>query len=230
MIKLYDQVPTIYSKASRDFQYLSWLINIVLNSIKHNVDDMYNLPQAEYNSKLVELLALTLGFKIKRQYDQKQLIAIVKVLPEILQTKGTRYSIFLAASALVKAAGDDIIPECEVKNNVLEILLPSTVKDTVLLFDLLPYIIPAGLTCKIVRFKPKNRTIQENYEVSTEEVSSVIVKDIDLAQLYDIDKEYTPFTHVNAGLFENLLIPIIPSDSKTSLEALESHLENEDKV
>ena len=47
MIKFYEQVPAVYPSASRDFQYLCWLIDIVLNSVKHNVDDLYDLPNSK---------------------------------------------------------------------------------------------------------------------------------------------------------------------------------------
>ena len=76
MIKFANQVPSVYPSASRDFQYLGWLIDIVLNSVKHNVDDLYDLPNNQADIKLTELLALTLGFKVKRNYDQKQLSAL----------------------------------------------------------------------------------------------------------------------------------------------------------
>ena len=70
MIKFREQVPSVYTNASRDFQYLSWLIDVVLNSVKHNVDTIYDLPNVKHDAKLSELLAMTLGFKVKRNYDQ----------------------------------------------------------------------------------------------------------------------------------------------------------------
>ena len=54
MINLYNQVPTVYTSTSRDFQYLSWLYNIVLNSVKHNVDALYDLPKVQTDNKLIE--------------------------------------------------------------------------------------------------------------------------------------------------------------------------------
>ena len=105
MINLSSQVPSIYPKASRDFQYLGWLTDIVLNSVKHNVDSLYSLPLTAGNTRLTELLAMTLGFTIKRNYDKKQLSALVSVLPSILKYKGTEKAIVIAAEAIIKASG-----------------------------------------------------------------------------------------------------------------------------
>lgn len=151
MINFYDQVPSVYVKASRDFQYLSWLINIVLNSVKHNVDDIYNLPNNNTDSQLTELLAMTLGFKVKRNYDQKQLAALVSIIPSILKCKGTLKAINLAGKALIKASGAAGVFECEIQDNCLIVWLPKNLVDVNLFTDLLPYILPAGLTCRIIR-------------------------------------------------------------------------------
>lgn len=152
MIKFKDQVPSIYTSASRDFQYLSWLFNIVLNSVKHNVDDLYRLPNVDVNSKLTELFALTLGFKVKRNYDQKQLLALAAILPSILRYKGTEKAITMAAEALITASGAIGVMELEVIGSQLIVRIPEdTTIDTTLFIDLLDYILPAGMTCRIIR-------------------------------------------------------------------------------
>jgi hypothetical protein len=150
MINFYNQVPSVYNSASRDFQYLSWLINVVLNSVKHNVDDLYDLPNTKADSRLTELLAMTLGFKVKRNYNQKQLEALISIIPSILKYKGSKEAVNLACLALIKASGAQGIFKVDLKDNCVEIQLPETLVDTILLRDLLPYILPAGLTTRIV--------------------------------------------------------------------------------
>lgn len=159
MIDFYKQVPSVYTNTSRDFQYLSWLINIVLNSVKHNVDTLYELPNVKANPALVEILALTLGFKVKRNYDQKQLVALVSIIPSILKYKGTKEAVTLVGEALINASGTEGDFDCAVNNNLLEITLPKALIDVSLFIDLLPYILPAGMTYRIIR---KNQ-IQERY-------------------------------------------------------------------
>jgi hypothetical protein len=154
MIKFNNQVPSVYPNASRDFQYLGWLIDIVLNSVKHNVDDIYNLPNTKADPRLVELLAMTLGFKVKRNYDQKQLAALVAVLPRILKSKGTITAVEIAGNALVAASntsGSFSINEASLQNGELEVVLPKELVDVSLFTDLLSYILPAGMTCRVLR-------------------------------------------------------------------------------
>ena len=151
MINVYDQVPSVYTSASRDFQYLSWLINIVFNSVKHNVDDLYNLPNSKVAPEIAQLLATTLGFKIRRQYEQKQLEALVSVLPSVIRLKGTTEAIQLVGQALLRAAGSEHLFSCETINNCVVITIPKSLVDTNLFIDVLPYILPAGITCKIIR-------------------------------------------------------------------------------
>jgi len=150
MINFYNQVPSVYTSASRDFQYLSWLINIVLNYVKHNVDSLYNLPATSANPKLTELLAATLGFKVKRNYDQKQLAALVAVLPIIIRYKGTKTAVDTAGNAMIAAVGSSGTFLSTFSDGVLEVCLPEKLIDVTLFTDLLPYIVPAGITCRIL--------------------------------------------------------------------------------
>lgn len=155
MIKMYDQVPLVYNNASRDFQFLSHLIDIVLNSVKHNVDGLYELPNSKASPALTELLAMTLGFKIRRNYNVDQLIAIIEILPIILKYKGTLYAVDIAGEALIRASGAAGRFTCELaSDSKLYITFPQDSKSTIditLFTDLLPYIMPAGVTCRIFR-------------------------------------------------------------------------------
>ena len=237
MINFYNQVPSIYINTSRDFQYLSWLINIVLNSVKHNVDDIYALPNTKADPRLTELLALTLGFKVKRNYDKKQLAALVSSLPSILKFKGTKTAVILAGKALLKASGAYGMFDCEVKDNCLEVLLPEELVDTTLFMDLLPYILPAGITCRIVR-KTQNQDIRytevdyndtlwaqwyadldwDSYNNTTTGLTSLFTSGKPEFTNYKQDYEYEYNEHrqpilnidaVNTGLLDNTIIPVL---------------------
>lgn len=229
MINLRNQVPSIYTSASRDFQYLSWLINIVLNSVKHNVDDLYDLPNTKADPRLTELLAMTLGFKVKRNYDQKQLATLVSILPTILKYKGTIEAITLAGNALIRTAGSEGSFHCELEDNCLIVRLPRELVDTTLFMDLLPYILPAGLTCRIVRrtdvksgISPINVAYQDALSASwhvdlgyTDSKNRQITTG--LANLYEAglqDPNFAFFENFDAnkptaGLLDNSLIPVL---------------------
>jgi hypothetical protein len=223
MINFRNQVPSVYTDASRDFQYLSWLINIVLNYVKHNVDDIYDLPNTDTDARITELLAMTLGFKVKRSYNQKQLAALVSILPSILKYKGTKRAVEMAGFALINASRSAGMFECSVNNGTLEVLLPKDLVDTTLFVDLLPYISPAGMPCRVVR---KNQTLKgvktkvgysdtlyakfhKDYAYDEEYKSS------DLSGLFNVDDSRKPiFANydnkvLNAGLLDNLVIPLL---------------------
>lgn len=231
MINFYNQVPTIYSNASRDFQYLGWLINIVLNSVKHNVDDLYNLPNTKIDAKLIELLAMTLGFKIRRNYEQKQLLALVSILPVILKNKGTQKAIEILGDALVASSGSIGSFSCEIDDGCLKVYLPEDLVDINLFMDVLPYILPAGMTCRVFRITRR----EDAYELNI--VHNDILRacwydnkeDTELAGLYDSTEKDKPLEffnflgdyknfNLNAGLLSNTLIPILNQNKTIKVE------------
>lgn len=204
MINFYDQVPAVYTNASRDFQYLSWLINIVLNNIKHNVDHIYTLPNAPWDSELTELLAMTLGFKVKRNYDIKQLAALVAILPSVLRYKGTERAIKMAASALVIAAGSLGEADAEINGMEVRVVLPQDLADITLFLDLLDYILPAGMTCRIVRRNETKKPIDDIEVLYKDELKFIIAEDFaldnktgasyGLSSLYELSRQNPDIT------------------------------------
>ena len=228
MINTYDLVPLVYTSASRDFQYLCWLINVVLNSVKHNVDDLYYLPSAKSDSQLAVVLAATLGFNVKRHYDQAQLEAIAGILPMLLKYKGTEKAITIAGEALIKASGSAGRFRHNVTGSLLEVTLPADLVDVTLFKDLLPYILPAGMTCHIT----KNTQVPDTYKTEvgyTDIVKEAWIADLEwdtkrntttgLAGLFEASEkpEFSNYLSdtsdgklkVNAGLLSNTVIPIL---------------------
>ena len=164
MINIDKQVPSIYYNASRDFQLLGHLYEVTLNYIKTNADMLYLLPNGiEADTRATELLATTIGFKLKRKYDKDQLAALVSIFPQLLKIKGTKTAIDLAGNALVKASGAPGIfnSEIDLENHILKVYIPIELSDITLFMDLLPYILPAGLRLSITR----RTTIQQKIEL-----------------------------------------------------------------
>ena len=94
MIRTQDLTPSIYYKESRDFQLFGRLYDIVFNYVKTNVDLMENFPiNAHTDSKLIELLARTLGFNNKLNYRNDDLNAICNVFISLMRDKGSLRSI-----------------------------------------------------------------------------------------------------------------------------------------
>lgn len=154
MIRLKNSVPNVYSNASRDFQLLCHLFDIVLNDTKSKSDDLYYLPSGIDNQRVTEILASTLGFTLKRNYDKDQLAALISILPALMRLKGTKRAVDLVGNALIKSSGltgkGNFI--CELNGDYeLTAYIPSEISDTTLFRDLLPYILPAGVSCKFLR-------------------------------------------------------------------------------
>lgn len=160
MIKIKDQIPSIYYDASRDFQVLGHLYEVVLNYIKTNADMLYLLPNGiEADTRSTELLATTLGFRLRRNYDKEQLAALVSIFPRLLKIKGTKGAVDLAGSALVKASGVPGTFMSELAGNVLTVKIPIELSDITLFMDLLPYILPFGIRVSVIRATAIKRDI-----------------------------------------------------------------------
>ena len=156
MIKLQNYTPAIYYNESRDFQLLGRLFDIVLNSVKTEADLIYNLPfNDNSNDNLLKLLALSLGFKPKKQYNSKYLRAVCSVFLTVLRQKGSIKAVQTLCDALFKAADSDIALDYDFtpgKNNTeLNLYIPQEFGDISLIVDVLSYVLPAGMSYNIVR-------------------------------------------------------------------------------
>jgi hypothetical protein len=188
MIKLQNLTPEVYYKESRDFQLLGRLFDLVLNAVKTDADLLYNLPlSTNSDEKLLELLALTLGFKPKHQYNARNLKAVCSVFSEILRNKGSINAIKIACEALFNSM--DISQQLEYDftkgkdRTELNLYIAQEFGDITLLNDLLSYILPAGMSCNIIREfhllteSNTNIGISDNvkkYEINTAETSKLI--------------------------------------------------------
>ena len=152
MIKLQELTPSVYYEQSRDFQFIGRLYDIVLNYIKTNADNLYTLPIGKnMDEKLLNLLAFTLGFQSKHQYNSKQLLAICSVLPLILKHKGSLDAILIAVNSILYAEGINQALDYEFKDNNLVLYLSPDLSDLTLLKDIMIYILPAGIGCDMIK-------------------------------------------------------------------------------
>ena len=156
MIKLQNYTPEVYYKESRDFQFIGRLFDLVLNSVKTEADLLYHIPlSTDSDEKLLELLALTLGFKPKHQYNARQLKAICSVFAEILKNKGSIKAFKIACEALFNSMDIDQpldydFTEGKAKTE-LNLYIPPEFEDITILTDLLSYVLPAGMSCNIIK-------------------------------------------------------------------------------
>ena len=212
MIKLQDLTPSIYYEQSRDFQFIGRLYDIVLNYIKTNADNLYTLPIGKnMDEKLLNLLALTLGFQSKHHYNSKQLLAICSVLPLILKHKGSLNAILIAVNSILYAEGINQALDYEFKNNNLVLYLSQDLSDLTLLKDIMIYILPAGIGCDMIKEIQSVNKI-ETILTTTDEVKWYKKETITLNKIFDPRKltedEQKMFTMGrpadNAGMLVNI--------------------------
>ena len=154
MIKLQDYTPEVYYRESRDFQFIGRLYDLVLNYVKTNADLIYSLPLSDNSdNQFIDLMAMTLGFHAKHKYTSQQLKAICFVLSEIIRNKGTIKALTIACDAIFHAEGIQGQFDYGLTNNNTNIIiyLPQELSDTTLLNDLFEYILPAGMSCRIIK-------------------------------------------------------------------------------
>lgn len=153
MIKLQDLTPEIYYTQSRDFQFIGRLYDVVLNYVKTNATNLYNLPVGQnMDEQLLNLLALTLGFKPNKHYNSKQLLAICSALPTILKHKGSIEALVLAANALLTAEGIKQPLDYTIKSTgEITLYVAQELTDLSLLMDLFDYLLPAGVDCEVIK-------------------------------------------------------------------------------
>ena len=161
MIRTQKYTPEVYYEQSRDFQFIGRLYDVVLNSVKTNVDIIQNsLPFNTRSSRdLLKLMSYTLGFKPKHKYSHAQLLAICSVFSELLRNKGNVQSIYLLGETILKTEGIvgniACLMQYDVKTNknlpTLRIIIPEQLAEIALFYDLLEYIAPVGCKIEIIR-------------------------------------------------------------------------------
>jgi hypothetical protein len=117
------------------------------------VANLYNLPVGKnMDEQLLNLLALTLGFKPTKNYNSKQLRAICSVLPTILKHKGSIQALVLATNALLAAEGvrQPLDYTMHPKQGIT-LYVAQELDDLSLFTDLLDYLLPAGLSCNVIK-------------------------------------------------------------------------------
>ena len=218
MIRTQDLTPSIYYKESRDFQLFGRLYDIVFNYVKTNVDLMENFPiNAHTDSKLIELLARTLGFNNKLNYRNDDLNAICNVFISLMRDKGSLRSIKSLVRTILNVS--DINKNHLVSRNtaskypLIEIHVPDVVSNSEikLLEDVLEYILPIGVC----------------YDIKTTKVSEVDRGTLNLSDALRssnlLDRSSKEYSNIN---ITNEELEMTHTDEKTSGELIESSINN----
>jgi hypothetical protein len=176
---------------------------------------------------------MTLGFKIKRNYDKTQLASLVSILPSILRHKGTVKAVSMAAEALIKSSGATGDFGIAVDGAQLSVTLPKELVDVTLFMDLLDYILPAGMTYRVIRNTQTKRYLDDILIGQSDTIHVEQHADLDWSSDYQsiglsglLDSEKTSMREfaanfildeaghkvLNTGLLSNTVIPVLSTD------------------
>lgn len=154
MIRVRDLVPEVYYNESRDFQTIGRVYEALFNHCKTNADIMRALPiSGQSDGKMLRLMAATLGFQGRRDYDDDELRALCVSLIQILRLKGSKSAIVKSVNVMLNAHGIDEVPMIVTDPNDscnYLIYVSKRLSDTTLLEDLMDYILPAGFTYRLI--------------------------------------------------------------------------------
>lgn len=171
MIKVQNLVPEIYYNKSRDFQAIGRCFEVLYNYAKTNTDILLNVDK---DIKMLDLLAKTLGFNTKHNYNTEDLIALCNTFVTILRNKGSKNSIDMAVTAMLKAQHiekkfyvEDVVDVNNAKQYILNIYIPKELDDIILLEDLFNYILPTGYTYRFIRARFGADAYKSNMYVKT---------------------------------------------------------------
>lgn len=147
MLEFEKLTPQVYYKESRDFQLFGRIYDVIFNYLKNNTLAIRDLAtNINTESKLLELMCNTLGFKTKHDYNDLELSALCSIFLKCMKSKGSIRSIKLLLDMITSIENSSseakIIKDYEGKS--LSILIPSDITDWTLIRDVMDYIMPAG--------------------------------------------------------------------------------------
>ena len=152
MFRLQDNVPNIYVDNSRDFQLFCRLYDCINNGVKSDIDTVINLNVPfKANEKVLNLLALKVGFITDKYIEASLLRWIIATFPWALKFKGSIYGIKLAINTIAKYENIKQTPVVQVDSlqKIVTINTYQLFKNKVALEEYLKYIMPTGYSYEI---------------------------------------------------------------------------------
>lgn len=214
MIKTRKLIPNIYYDKSRDFQVLGKTYDIIFNYLKTNTDLLReNSLEILEDKTLTNLLASTLGFKVKHFYDNEQLAAICSIFLECLKNKGNLRSIKLVLNLLnhIERCDEECVVTRDAENpTLLNIYIPPKITDITLFEDILDYILPASLSYHIRKDQKISSAVSLNLDVieNNDDIKATMISNLDLSKIYaskpDLNDEYRSKRYIYG---DNIITP-----------------------
>lgn len=151
MLRIQENTPEVYTDTSRDFQLIGRLYDCVINGIRFDVDSIINIiDTSSIDSKLLSLLQTKIGFFTQATVTDDDLRYVLKAFPVIVRNKGSLKGIEGAVNVFLKLKHVNTNVNIKIFNNhgqypyVVQIGLDMPYTNTVLLDEILKYVLPTG--------------------------------------------------------------------------------------
>lgn len=186
MFRLQNNVPEIYTKASRDFQLFCHIYDLMTDSVRFSVKSASALLDPYLtNERMLQLLATRVGFFPKQKYNSKVLRTIISMFPYMMKYKGSKKSIEIAVNAVLKAEQKITDVIVRIENNEIVIYMDANIENELLLRDVLSYVIPIGYDLQLQYAKAFDEattqlgTIDNSSSASYNSQTISVVKNLD---------------------------------------------------
>lgn len=160
MIRLQENVPEIYTKASRDFQLFCRVYDVINNSTRFSVKSTRTLLDPMLTSdRMLPLLATRVGFFPKYEYNTNALRLVISVFPYMMRWKGSKKSIEIALYTVLKAEGHfgELDVTINSSTSTIRIFSDTKIDNEILLKDVLSYVLPIGYDV-IIQYSKTDRS------------------------------------------------------------------------
>ena len=156
MIDVIKQTPKIYSEMSRDYQVISRLHSALYNVSKMYIDNM-SIWESDIDDKLAYLRAKTLNFDPKHSWSLKDLESVTSCFKYLIKRKGAKIALEYLLNILMKVHNlknsNSKLDMVSIKDNNVTIRVEENLATIGIVEDLIKYILPAGLTYRIIEYK-----------------------------------------------------------------------------
>lgn len=174
MLRLQDNICSVYCEQSRDFQLLCRLIDCIFNGSKNDCDEITHLLHTKtVSGVLLPLLQSKLGFFSTKDINNNSMRIILDAFPTLIKYKGSKQGIIYAINTFVKIEKITSPIYVQIINtqiingrteNVykIKIGINKKISNSYILDELLKYIIPTGY---VVEYVPYNTLSNLNTKV-----------------------------------------------------------------
>lgn len=174
VFRLQEHVPDVYPRKSRDFQLLCNVFDCMNGGVKFDIDSIHDTIDTDLcNERVLNFLQTKLGFFTNKNMNTTTQRLILKAFPYLVKNKGSRKGIEQAIQVFLKTQGvtgnisvHTINKQKVLDSNtglnklenvyIIELGIQTKLLDTMILDEILKYIIPAGYIVKYSFYQSYN--------------------------------------------------------------------------